>query len=121
MWQLSAYLGDEIQQMTESQVIYIMSRLRSEAKNKPVFRGTCNPSGRGHWLTKWIEWYLLPSGLPDEDKCGVTRWFTMRDNEMVWADTKEELESKIPGCKPLSFTFINANVYDLTVLLSRNT
>lgn len=119
MWQLSAYLGDEIQQMTESQVIYIMSRLRSEAKNKPVFRGTCNPSGKGHWLTKWVEWYLLPTGLPDPDKCGKTRWFTMRDSEMLWADTEQELKEKIPGCNPLSFTFISANVYDNPVLMKR--
>ena len=118
-WQLSAYLGDEIQQMTESQVIYIMSRLRSEAKNKPVFRGTCNPGGKGHWLTKWIEWYLLPDGLPDPDKCGKTRWFTMRDNEMLWADTADELKQKIPGCNPLSFTFISANVYDNPILMKR--
>lgn len=118
-WQLSAYMGDEIQQMTESQVIYIMSRLRSEAKNKPVFRGTCNPAGRGHWLTKWVEWYLLPSGLPDPDKCGVTRWFTMRDNEMVWGDSEDELKQQIPDCKPLSFTFINANVYSNPVLMKR--
>lgn len=105
--------------MTESQVIYIMSRLRSEAKNKPVFRGTCNPSGKGHWLTKWVEWYLLPDGLPDPEKCGKVRYFTMRDNEMVWGDSKEELEQKIPGCKPLSFTFISANVYDNPVLMKR--
>ena len=119
-WQLSAYLGDEIQQMTESQVIYIMSRLRTDAKNKPVFRGTCNPAGKGHWLTKWISWYLLEDGLPDPEKCGVTRYFTMRDNEMVWADSAEELKEKIPGCSPLSFTFISANVYDNPVLMARN-
>lgn len=119
-WQLSAYLGDEIQQMTESQVIYIMSRLRTDAKNKPVFRGTCNPAGKGHWLTKWIQWYLLEDGLPDPEKCGVIRYFTMRDNEMVWADSADELKEKIPGCNPLSFTFISANVYDNPVLMTRN-
>lgn len=119
-WQLSAYLGDEIQQMTESQVIYIMSRLRTDAKNKPMFRGTCNPAGKGHWLTKWISWYLLEDGLPDPEKCGVTRYFTMRDNEMVWADSSDELKQKIPGCSPLSFTFISANVYDNPVLMARN-
>ena len=105
-------MGDEIQQMTESQVIYIMSRLRSEAKNKPVFRGSCNPSGKGHWLTNWIEWYLLPSGLPDPDKCGVTRYFTMKDNQMIWGNTPEEVIEQQPGASPLSFTFISANVYD---------
>ena len=120
MWQLSAYLGDELQQMTQSQVVYIMSRLRTDAKNKPVFRGTCNPAGKGHWLTNWLEWYLLPSGLPDPDKCGVVRWFTMRDNEMLWGESAEELQEKIPGCSPLSFTFISANVYDNPVLMARN-
>lgn len=106
--------------MTESQVIYIMSRLRTDAKNKPVFRATCNPAGKSHWLTKWINWYLLEDGLPDPDKCGVTRYFTMRDNEMVWGDSPEELKAQIPNCNPLSFTFINANVYDNPVLMARN-
>jgi predicted phage terminase large subunit-like protein len=100
-------------------VIYIMSRLRSEADMKPKMRMTCNPAGKGHWLTNWLEWYLLPTGLPDPDKCGKTRYFTMRDNEMVWGDTKQELKDQIPGCTPLSFTFINANVYDNPVLMKR--
>ncbi len=118
-WQISAALLDEVQQLTESMVIYIMSRLRSEADMKPKMRMTCNPAGKGHWLTNWLEWYLLPSGLPDPDKCGVVRWFTMRDNQMVWGNTKEELQKEIPGCTPLSFTFINANVYDNPVLMQR--
>ena len=118
-WQISAALLDEAQQLTESQVIYIMSRLRSEAKMKPKMRMTCNPAGKGHWLTNWLEWYLLPSGLPDPDKCGKTRYFTMRDNEMVWGDTEQELKDQIQGCTPLSFTFINANVYDNPVLMNR--
>lgn len=100
-------------------VIYIMSRLRSEADMKPKMRMTCNPAGKGHWLTNWLTWYLLPDGLPDPDRCGKTRWFTMRDNEMVWADSKEELQRQIPGCTPLSFTFISANVYDNPVLMAR--
>ena len=119
-WQLSAYLGDEIQQMTMGQVIYIMSRLRTDADNRPVFRATCNPAGKGHWLTNWISWYLTEDGFPDPDKCGVTRYFTMRENEMVWGDTEEELKTLIPGCSPLSFSFINANVYDNPVLMAKN-
>ena len=96
-----------------------MSRLRSEADMKPKMRMTCNPAGKGHWLTNWLEWYLLPSGLPDPDKCGIVRWFTMRDNQMVWGNTKEELQKEIPGCTPLSFAFVNANVYDNPVLMER--
>lgn len=86
---------------------------------KPKMRMTCNPAGKGHWLTNWLEWYLLPNGLPDPEKCGKTRWFTMQDNQMIWGDSKEELQEKIPGCTPLSFTFINANVYDNPVLMKR--
>lgn len=86
---------------------------------KPKMRMTCNPAGRGHWLTIWLEWYLLPDGLPDPDKCGVTRYFSMRDNEMVWGNTEEEVKALIPGSSPLSFTFINANVYDNPVLMAR--
>lgn len=112
-------LLDEAQQLTQSQVVYIMSRLRSEAAMKPKMRMTCNPAGKGHWLTNWIEWYLLPDGLPDPEKCGKTRWFTMQNNEMIWGDSAEELKEKIPGSTPLSFTFINANVYDNPVLMKR--
>ena len=118
-WQLSMALIDEAQQLTQSQVIYIMSRLRSEAAMKPKMRMTCNPAGKGHWLTNWLEWYLLPTGLPDPDRCGVMRYFTMRDNEMVWGDTAQEVKDKVQGCSPLSFTFINANVYDNPVLMER--
>jgi len=118
-WQISMALLDEAQQLTQSQVIYIMSRLRSEADMKPKLRMTCNPAGKGHWLTNWLEWYLLPDGLPDPEKCGKTRWFTMQDNEMVWGESDQELRERIPGCSPLSFTFISANVYDNPVLMNR--
>lgn len=86
---------------------------------RPKMRMTCNPAGKGHWLTNWLEWYLLPSGLPNQERCGVVRYFTMQDNEMVWGDTPEEVQDKVKGCSPLSFTFINANVYDNPVLMTR--
>lgn len=96
-----------------------MSRLRSEADMKPKMRLTCNPAGKGHWLTNWLTWYLQDDGLPNQSRCGVVRYFTMRDNEMVWGNSKEELQEIMPGCSPLSFTFINANVYDNPVLMAR--
>lgn len=86
---------------------------------KPKMRLTCNPAGKGHWLTNWLEWYLLETGLPNPERCGVVRYFTMQESEMIWADTKEELLLKIPNCNPLSFTFISANVYDNPVLMER--
>lgn len=118
-WQLSAALMDEVQQFTQTMVVYIMSRLRSDAADKSKMRMTCNPAGKGHWLTNWLEWYLLPSGLPDPDKCGKVRYFTMQESEMVWGDSREELEAKIPGSTVLSFSFVSAVVYDNPVLMER--
>lgn len=118
-WQLSAILIDEAQQLEESMVVYLMSRLRSEAKMKSKMRMTCNPAGKGHWLTNWLEWYLLPSGLPDPEKSGKLRWFTMKDNEMIWGMSKEEILEKVPGSQPLTFAFISANVYDNPILMKR--
>lgn len=118
-WQISAALIDEVQQLTQSMVVYIMSRLRSEAKEKSKIRMTCNPAGKGHWLTNWLEWYLLPTGLPDPDRCGAVRYFTMRDNEMIWGNTPEEVKEQVPGCFPLSFSFVSAVVYDNPVMMQR--
>lgn len=119
MWQLSAALLDEVQQLTKPMVVYIMSRLRSEAAEKSRMRMTCNPAGKGHWLTNWLEWYLLPGGLPDPERCGKIRYFTMHNSEMVWGDTEEEVLRQVPGCQPLTFSFVSANVYDNPVLMKR--
>jgi len=43
----------------------------------------------------------------------------MQDNEMIWGDSVEDLQKIIPGCVPLSFTFISANVYSNPVLMKR--
>ena len=118
-WQISSALLDEVQQLTQSMVVYIMSRLRSEAKDKSKMRMTCNPAGKGHWLTNWLEWYLQEDGLPDPERCGVIRYFTMKDNEMIWGATPEEVKHKVPGCYPLSFSFVSAVVYDNPVLMER--
>lgn len=118
-WQISSALLDEVQQLTKPMVVYIMSRLRSEAKDKSKMRMTCNPAGKGHWLTQWLEWYLLPSGLPDPERCGKVRWFTMQGSEMIWGNTAEEVQEQVPGCKPLTFSFVSATVYDNPVLMER--
>lgn len=117
-WQISEALVDEGQQLTETQVLYLMSRLRSEANMKPCMRITCNPD-KNSYLRKWIDWYLDEDGFPDQSKCGKLRWFTMQNSEMIWANSKAEIQKLVPGCTPLSFTFINANVFDNPVMMER--
>lgn len=83
---------------------------------KPVARATMNPEPDS-WVRKWVDYYLFPEahelhGRPDPEKQGKVRWFVRVDNEMMWGDSKEELEERYPGSTPLSFTFISASVYD---------
>ena len=109
---------DEAQQLGEEEILYMLSRLRSEAKMKSYARFTCNPDKKSY-LRRWVDWYLLDSGLPDPDKCGVLRWFVMQDSTMHWFDSKEEAAERFPGSNPLSFTFIFANVLDNPVMMER--
>jgi predicted phage terminase large subunit-like protein len=114
--QISSCVMEELCQFEESQFNYILSRLRTKAKMKPNMRATMNPDPDS-WVRKWVDWYLYPEGhelfgRPDPSKQGVIRWFVRIDNEMFWADSKEELEDRYPDSVPLSFRFIAASVYD---------
>lgn len=129
--QLSSAVMDELTHFEESQFLYILSRLRTKAEMKPVIRCTCNPDVDS-WVRKWVDWYLYPKdhelfGRPDPEKQGVVRWFIRVNNEMTWADSRDELfelygKSDSAGnllpdddpkqIKPLSFAFVSASIYD---------
>lgn len=96
---------------------------------------SCNPDPDCEWLLRLVKWYLDEEGYPDPDKDGVIRWFIRRGGEFVWGASKEELLDKhgrrdangnlLPEThklqiRPLSFTFISANIYDNPVLLEEN-
>lgn len=85
---------DEMTEFTEEQVLYLLSRNRNSlAKNKPVLCGATNPD-YDSFLRKWIEWWLDPiTGIPDLSKRGVKRYFAKQGNDMLWADTRAELEA----------------------------
>ena len=114
--QLSSVVFDELTHFEESQFLYLLSRLRTKANMKPVARATMNPDPNS-WVRKWVDWYLFPKGhelfgRPDPEKQGKIRWFVRDNNEMVWANTKEELLKLYPKATPLSFRMIFATAYD---------
>lgn len=129
--QLSSACLDELCQFEESQFLYIMSRLRTQADMKPVMRATMNPAS-DTWVRKWVDYYLYPEGhelfgRPDPEKQAKVRWFIRRGDEMTWRETRQELFDEygvkdsngvlLPDesprqIKPLSFAFISASVYD---------
>jgi len=84
------------------------------------------------WVKKWVQYYLYPEGheefgRPDPDKQGKVRWFIRDGNDMIWAESREEMfqrhgrrdaegnllpETDRKQIKPLSFSFLSASVYD---------
>lgn len=121
----------EVTQFEESQFTYILSRLRTKADMKPVMRATMNPDPDS-WVKKWVDYYLYPEGhpehgRPDPSKQAKVRWFIRNGDNMVWADSRDEIFERhgkrdktgklLPDddkkqIKPLSFSFISASVYD---------
>jgi phage terminase large subunit-like protein len=121
-WQVSAFLLDEMQQFEESQVVYFISRMRTDAGMQPQMLGTCNPLYES-FLRKWLEnaGYLDEEGIPLESMAGVKTWFIRIGNDMVWRKTKQELLDQYgEHCGPMSFAFIPAKCTDNPVLMERD-
>lgn len=119
--QLNFCLFDEATDFTESQVIYLSSRLRSTKSKSPrqLFALT-NPS-YDSFFREWIQdFYLDENGIPIQEKAGVMRWFFRRGNTMIWYNSLEEAEAvhgKGDSSGITSFTFIPFSAYDNPVLL----
>lgn len=123
--QLSAAMLDEATQISEDHTLVVLSRLRSKAKMVPNLFLTCNPSPDSY-LRRWIDWWIIPKGeenegRPNPERDGKIRWFIRQNNEMIWADTKEELlETYGKDVLPLSLQFISATIYDNPPLIKAN-
>lgn len=123
--QLSAAMIDEATQISEDHTLVVLSRLRSKAKMVPNLFLTCNPSPDS-FLRRWIDWWIIPkgeenAGRPNPERDGKIRWFIRQNNEMIWADTKEELlETYGKDVLPLSLQFISATIYDNPPLIKAN-
>lgn len=123
--QFSFALLDEATELQEDHVLMILSRLRTKAKMVPQMALTCNPNP-DCFLRKWVEWWLYPEGhelegRPDPEKTNKLRWFIRIDNELIWADSREELLERYgDDVLPLSMTFIGANIYDNPPLIKAN-
>jgi predicted phage terminase large subunit-like protein len=122
-WQGSqiSYIGfDELTHFSEKQFFYMLSRNRSDSGVAGYVRCTCNPDADS-WVRKFIDWWIGPEGLPVPERSGVMRWFVRQGDDLIWADTREELVSKYGSEQmPKSVTFINSNVYDNKILMEKD-
>lgn len=122
-WQGSqfAYLGfDEVTHFSSSQFWYMISRLRSDSQVSGYVRATCNPDPDS-FVSKLLDWWIGEDGFPIPERSGVLRWFIRDGDDLVWADSKEELISKYgPQQMPKSLTFIPSMLADNKILMERD-
>lgn len=119
--QIPLILFDELTHFSWTQFTYMLSRNRAGGciGIKPYIRATCNPDSES-WVADFIEWWIDEDGFIIPERCGIIRYFIIDGNDIIWADTKEKLIEDYQDCEPLSFTFIEASVYDNKILLEND-
>lgn len=128
-WQGSQICGiyfDELTHFSESIFFYMLSRNRSTCGVTPYIRASTNPDADS-WVSKFIGWWIDPdTGYPIKERSGVMRWMLRREDQIHWADTKQELidqfnlQTSEELDEPKSVTFIASTVYDNKILLKSN-
>lgn len=117
---------DQIEEFTEQQFWYMLSRNRSTCGVAPYVRCTVNPVPAedpiGGWVHKLIQWWLDPqTGIPIKERDGVVRWFIRVNEDILWYDSKPEaiagaISNGFPADKadvlPKSLSFIAARLED---------
>lgn len=120
-WQGSQipFIGfDELTHFTEKQFFYMLSRNRSMSGVPGYVRATVNPDADS-WVRRFISWWIDDNtGLAIKERAGVLRWFVRIQDEIHWADTREELVATFgPEAQPKSVTFIPSSIYDNKILI----
>ena len=110
--QVALILWDELTQFSWEQFTYLLSRNRSTCGIRPYMRATCNPDPDS-WVRSFLAWWIGADGFPIAERSGVIRWMTVVHNEVMWADTHQELVDRFgDDTHPLSVTFVPALLKD---------
>ena len=112
--QMALICYDELCHFSKFQFFYMLSRARSMSGIKSYIRGTCNPDPDS-WVAHFISWWIDPdTGFPIKERRGVLRYMFRVNDEIIWADSKQELMSQ-HGCDEMdimSVTFISSKATD---------
>jgi len=117
---------DELTHFSKRTFVYMLSRNRSVCGVRPFIRATCNPDANS-WVRDFISWWIDPdTGYAIKERSGIVRWMIQREEEFIFADTREELwerfdlRTREERMEPKSVTFISSSVYDNQRLISAN-
>lgn len=111
------YIGfDEVQQLSEDNVMYMLSRLRSTSVDyKKQVVATGNPD-YDSFIRHWVEFALDERGIPvRKDVYPMRYMIQVEGGRIQWSDTREELEDQYGEGNEsgiLSFKFIPGTIYD---------
>lgn len=111
------WLGlDEIQQLAEENVMYLLSRLRSTSVDyQRQMVATGNPD-YDSFIRHWVEFALDERGIPIRRDVYPSRYFVqIPGGKIHWSDDRSELEAiygKGDESGILSFKFIPGTIYD---------
>lgn len=107
---------EELTHFTKTQFIFLLGSNRSTCGVQPYIRATCNPDADS-WVRELVVPFLADDGYADLSQVGQIKYFVVEDNEFkfVEADHRDSL-----GLPPISYTYINADVWDNEALLKTN-
>lgn len=115
---------DELTHFSAQQFFYLLGRNRSTCGVRPYVRATTNPDPDS-WVRDFLAWWIGEDGFPIPEHSGKLRCFVRVNEELIWADTKQELIDRFPELEltendVLSVTFISATIYDNPELLRKD-
>ena len=114
---------DEAQWQFMENVVYIMSRLRSESTIRSQLILTCNPLCDSY-LHKWVEEHLdIDTGIPIPEKDGMKRYFVNDGNAVKFYHDKDLMlanHTYLKADQLLEVTYISAVVYDNPIGIQKN-
>lgn len=103
---------DELTTFTRYQFFYMLSRNRSMTGAPGRFRATTNADGDS-WVAKFIAWWIdQDTGFAIPERAGALRWFGRDGDELVWGNTREEVESRLGPSTALSVAFVPGKLSD---------
>lgn len=115
--QYSLVAFDEATDFTETQITFLLSRMRNANVNYTPQMFLCTNPSYHSFIRHWIEdFYLNPvDGTPIPERSNTERYFVRVGNEMKWYNTRGEAEAihgKGNQSGIRSFRFIAAKIWD---------
>lgn len=104
---------DQLEEFTKVQFLKILGCMRSTCGVRTQMFCTMNPDADS-WLRQFVDPWIAEDGYIDLELNGTLRYFTVKEDEIVWVDADWRDSN---GRPPKSVTYVSADVWDNPALL----